>query len=260
MKKVSSILKKIVENKKKEVFDKKNKISLFTIKDKLVKSNRDFLSVIKGDDINLIAEIKKASPTMKIDRSINIVELANFYEESNVSAISVLCDKKYFNGSLEDLDKVRKNTANVPLLCKDFIVDEYQIYEARYYGADAILLIVNILKEEELRRFLNIAHTLNMNVIFEINSKEELNFIRKIKFKIIMINNRDLNTFEIDLNTTNSLVNFIPEDKVIISASGINSFLDVQKLSKRVSAILVETSIMKSDNPKEKIKELLCKK
>ncbi len=263
MNKIPNILKEIIENKKREIIERKKVVSLESIKEKLKKSDRDFLKAIrtnKVNKINLIAEIKKSSPSMNVSLDLKVEEIAKLYEKNNVSAISVLCDNKYFSGSLNDLSIARNSTFFTPVLCKEFVIDEYQIYEARKFGADAILLIIAILSKEEIRVFLNIADKLNMDVVCEVNNEKEINKILELNPKIVMINNRNLNTFKVDLDTTNNLIRLIPKDKVIISASGLNSSSDVLALSNKVNAILVGTSIVKSDNINEKIKELLCQK
>lgn len=258
--KISDKLLDILKNKKEELCIRKEKAPLSEIKLNLKKSDRSFLdSINNNNNISLIAEIKKSSPNMSIDKKVNVVDIAKIYEENNVNAISVLCDEKFFDGSLDDLRKVRENTSKA-VLAKDFIIDEYQIFEARKYGADAVLLIVKILGKNDISKFSKIAFSLNMDVIFEVNNKDDLENIYDLKKKIIMINNRNLNNFKVDLDNTNNLINKISKDKVIISASGINSCFDIKKLSNRINAVLVGTSIMKSDNPAKKIKELLCKK
>lgn len=225
---------------------------------KLPKSDRSFYEALKKPGLNLIGEIKKASPSEGIifPGEFNPAGIAELYEESGVSAISVLTDEKYFQGSFEYLDDVRNVTESVPLLCKDFIVSDYQIYKARDFGANAILLIAALLRVEQMQRFLDLARELGMDALCEVHNEEELEKVLLTDAEIIGINNRDLKTFKLDLETTNRLVPLIPEGRIIVSESGINTRADVDKLSPRVNAILVGTSIMKSNNIKGKIYEL----
>lgn len=225
---------------------------------KIPKSDRSFYKALSKPGLNLIAEIKKASPSEGIifPGEFDPAGIAELYEESGVSAISVLTDEKYFQGSFQYLDDVRNVTENVPLLCKDFIVSDYQIYKARDFGANAILLIAALLRVEQLQRFLDLARELGMDCLCEVHNEEELEKVLLTDAEIIGINNRDLKTFKLDLETTNRLVLLIPEGRVIVSESGINTRADVEKLNPRVNAILVGTAIMKSTNIKEKIYEL----
>jgi len=247
----SNILVDIIDNKRKE-------IKKFEKKDQLEKNKRSFLNALEKKGVSLISEIKKSSPSKgEIIKNINISEIAKTYEASGASAISVLCDKKYFGGSLEDMRTVFKGTSSIPILCKDFIIDESQIYEARYYGASAILLIATVFSTKQLENFLSIARSLGMNALVEVRSEEELKRILKTSAKIIGINNRNLDTFEIDIKTTNKLAMLVPEDIVLVSESGINSREDVLSLPSKVNGILVGTSILQSESISEKIKELI---
>ncbi|MFA6918128.1 MAG: anthranilate phosphoribosyltransferase, partial [Candidatus Gracilibacteria bacterium] len=238
---MSGLLLEIVENKKREVGKRKHNLG------KIKNSTRDFTKAISGKNLALIAEIKKHSPSLgKIcGKEFDPVEIAKNYETSGASAISVLCDKKYFHGDLKYLQKVSKNTDKIPLLCKDFIIDEYQIYEARKYGADAILLIAAILTEKQLTTFMEIAKSLEMAALCEVHTLEELTKGLKAQTEIIGINNRNLNTLTVDLSTTQELAKHIPKNKIIVSESGIHSKKDVEALPENVSAILVGTSLMK---------------
>lgn len=249
-----SILKEIVKNKMKEVEKRKMKIG------KLKLSERDFAGALKGDSLALIAEVKRTSPSQKVENKniFSPVKIAQKYERYGASAISVLCDKKFFGGDLKYMKKVAENTLKTPILCKDFIIDEYQIFEARKYGADAILLIAAILSEEEIVRFIKTAKSLNMDALCEIHTIQELNKVLECGAEIIGINNRDLHSFKIDLETTKSIAKLIPKGKIIVSESGISSKEDVEKLRNKVDAILVGTALMKgsdiSDFVRRKIK------
>lgn len=231
----------------------------------LRKSTRSFFWALEkgGRDgrCALIAEVKFASPSKGLiyKGKVNAEEagkIAKIYEKNGASAISVLTDEKYFKGSFEYLKKVKKVTRNVPILCKDFIVNEYQIFKAREYGADAILLIAKLLSVVQMQKFLEVARGLGMECLVEIHNEEELEKVLKTDAKIIGINNRNLSDFTIDLETTNKLVNKIPKDKIIVAESGISSREDLNKLDKRVRTILVGSALMSSKNIINKIHEL----
>lgn len=223
----------------------------------LRKSDRDFKAALKGKGVSVIAEIKKASPSegelLPQDRSIE--EIAKMYEEGGASAISVVTDEQYFGGSFDNLRKVMEAT-KLPLLCKDFVVNEFQIYKAREYGADAVLLICALLQKEKLRKFIKLAADLGMDALVEVHNEDEVKQAITAGAKIIGINNRDLSNFSIDLNLTNQLVKKIPRNIVTVSESGINSREDIKKLNKRVDAVLVGTALMRAVDIKEKLYEI----
>lgn len=221
----------------------------------LRKSDRDFRSAISSEGISLIAEIKKESPSEGeiFTGNFRPGEIAQIYEKNGAAAISVLTDEKYFGGSFEFLKDVRNATESVPILCKDFIVSEHQIFKAREFGADAILLIASLLSVEQIEKFLKVADNLSMDCLVEVHNEEELEKVLKTSAQIIGINNRNLRTFEIDLSITEKLQKLIPDDRIVVSESGIKSAADIPK---GVDAILVGTAIMKSKNIKEKMYEL----
>lgn len=212
---------------------------------------RGFLK--KTGKIQLIAELKKASPSKGVIRKdFNPVELAKVCVEAGASALSVLTEEKFFQGKLEYIPDVRA-VVNVPILRKDFIIDEYQILESRAYGADAILLLACILKPKILRSFLDLAHSLGLEVIVEVHSEDELDF----DARIIGINNRDLKTFKVDIKNTERLISRIPKDKLIISESGIFTRQDVEYLQGLgVDAVLVGEAIMSARDVGAKVREL----
>lgn len=256
-----SILLEIALNKKDELELRKKQRPLAALKKVLQPSSRSklFLKGIKNKTtLGIIAEIKLASPSMgQIAREeVDPIQIAKEYEEQGVSAISVVCDQKFFNGSLDLLKEVSETTSRTPLLCKDFIIDDYQIYEARAMGADLILLIAALLTKEQITRFLGIIRSLKMLALCEVHNKEELEKVLGTSAKIIGINNRDLHTFQIDLKTTASLVPLIPSNKITISESGFQSSKDLVDLSKRVNGILVGTALMKSDSIERKLMDL----
>ena len=253
------ILDKIVENKKREVEKNRELYKGLAGKVENVPPVRNFLSAISSPDkVNLIAEIKRFSPSSPEPiRGFDAVDIARVYQLSGASALSILTDRDYFGGGFEVLAQV-KNRAEIPILCKDFIIDELQIYAARCYGADAVLLITRILSDEEMGRFINLDETLGMDSLVEVHSEEELKRALGAGAKIIGINNRDLNTLEVRLNTTLELVEHISGDRVIVSESGIRTREDVLKLKNAgVNAILVGDALLRSSDIAAKIKELI---
>ncbi len=256
-----TILDEIHKHKLNEVADNKRRVSLEVLKEQCKKRQRtrSFGAALKSStNIRIIAEIKKASPSLGIIREdFDPVEIARIYEAGGAAAVSVLTDEKFFQGSLSYLTDVKKSV-NLPILRKDFIVDAYQIYEARSAGADAILLIAALLSKEEIQRYLDLAEELGMDCLVEVHSEAELKQVLQTNADIIGINNRDLATFKIDLETTLRLRPLIPAGKIVVSESGIKSRADVEKLMKEgVDAILVGESLMKSHDMSSKLRELL---
>lgn len=219
---------------------------------------RDFRAALRKEGISLIAEIKRASPTRGVFMEhINIGDLAALYERAGARALSILTDEKYFRGTLDDLVTVRKNV-EIPCLRKEFIVDEYQIFEARTAGADAILLIVRILSDEQIKDYLQIARSLGMAVLVETHDAHEVERALNCDAAIIGINNRDLATFHVDINTTLELKKMVPGGKVLVSESGIHTREQVQMLEDGgIDAILVGESLVTSQDIAGKIRELL---
>jgi len=258
-----NILNKIVADKKKEVERKKQVFPLDKLKIKLneVPAPRDFKkSVFSKKGPSIIAEIKRFSPSAGTLRdSLNPVKLARLYEKSGASAISVLVDKKFFGGSLKDLSEVKKEVS-LPVLAKEFILDEYQIYEARVHGADAILLIARPLEKEKLFKLYRLAEDLKMSCIVEVHSPEDIEKAAHLLSSVIVgINNRNLENFQVDLTTTERILNLIPSSHLVISESGIKSSEDMKWLRERgVSAFLVGEAILRSSDPGKKLQELLC--
>lgn len=258
------MLDEILFNKRQEVTSLKVKAKLENYKKKVktLPATRDFLGVLQKEELSLIAEIKKASPSAGVIREdFDPVQLAKAYEENGAAAISVITDEKFFQGNLEHL-KLAKETTSLPILKKDFVIDEDQIYEARIAGADAILLITSLLTDEQLKEFIKLAQYLDLDPMVEVHAEEELERALKTKAKIIGINNRDLKTFEVDLKTTLNLIDKIPKAKrkglVVVSESGISSAKDVIILKEKgVDAVLIGEALLKAKDIREKIKELM---
>lgn len=249
------ILLEITANKRLEVEALKKHLPLDKIKSGLKKSDRNFKAAISASsELQLIAEIKRSSPSEKViyEGEFNVGKIAATYEQNGVDAISVLTDKKYFQGDLEYIKEAREATRNVPLLMKDFFIDEYQIYLARYYGADAILLITAILTPEQISSYASLAKFLSMDVLLETHTKTELEIAINSQAQIIGINNRDLHDFIIDKRTFLKLFHLIPRDRIIVAESGYTSE-NANAVQGMANAVLIGTSIMKSENMTEEI-------
>ena len=246
------ILDRIIEEKGSEISDRKGRLSLPQLK-RLLESNvppqLDFKNAISAQGVNLIAEIKKKSPLRGIlRRDFKPVEIALEYAAAGAKALSVLTDEKFFGGRLGFMSLIKKETP-LPILEKDFLIDEYQIYEARALWADAVLLIARVLSRQQLKDFAGLAAGLGMDVVCEAHSEEDLDKIMGIDAQIIGINNRNLDDFKVDLETTARLIRRIPRGKIIVSESGIKSHDDVIYLKNLgVNAVLIgETFIGSSD-------------
>jgi indole-3-glycerol phosphate synthase len=211
----------------------------------------------KNNGISIIAEIKKASPSKGLIReNFNLLEIARDYYESKVEAVSILTEKKFFLGNDEYLKSVRDNFP-LTILRKDFIIDEWQIYQSRIIGADAILLIAAILNDEELKDFSSIADGLGLACLVEVHDEEELNRVLNIGSKIIGINNRNLKSFDVSLKITERLIKFIPKDKIIVSESGIKDKNDIKYLKTLgVNAVLIGESFMRTNSIKEAVNDI----
>jgi indole-3-glycerol phosphate synthase len=248
-----SLLNKIVGKKKERLASLKTKVPLKEIRSMASDAElpRNFMNVLKrgSGPIRLIAEIKKASPIKGVIRQdFDPVTIASIYERKNVDAISVITEEDYFQGKLEYLLDVKKITDR-PLLRKDFIFDGYQIYESKAKGADAILLIASILDENQSEEFLHLAKEIGLSVVFEVHNFKELEMVLRVNTKVIGINNRDLETLNINLNTTFELKKEIPIDKIVLSESGIKTREDVRRLENAgIDSILVGTAFMESED------------
>ncbi len=218
----------------------------------------DKLTKVTIPKVNIIAEIKKASPSKGIiKKNFDPAVIAQIYQESGASCISVLTDSPSFHGKAEDLE-IAKENSNIPILRKDFIFDEVQVFESRSMGADCILIIMAALSNSEAKRIETLAFDLKMNVILEVHNKKELDRALDLKSKLIGINNRNLNTFETDLDTTINLSEFIPDGYHVISESGLSSREDIKKMCKNgINSFLIGEMFMRSNNINDEFKRLL---
>jgi indole-3-glycerol phosphate synthase len=256
------ILDEILKHKREEVERRKRAIPIARLREKIggYKPVRDFAKAISGNVIGLIAEVKKASPSAGVfKKDLNPTELARKYESGGAAAISVITDSKFFMGEIGYLDEVRY-AVNLPVLRKDFIVDEYQIVEARAHGADAILLIVAALDDSTLKGFIEMASELGMTSLVEVHDEEEVEIALRCDAQVIGINNRDLRTFRVSLETTKRLRPLVPEGKIIVSESGIKSPRDIAELEGiGINAVLIGEALVRSDDPIGTIKWLLSR-
>lgn len=256
-----TILKNIIADKKEELEQIKKSLPLSILKDRITRCDvvRDFSCVLKANNFQLVTEVKRASPSKGIFLpEYNPVQISREYANGGAAAISVLTEKKYFGGSIEHLSAIRKELS-LPLLRKDFIFDPYQVYESRAFGADALLLIAAVLNLEQLKALLLLSHSLNLKCLVEVHNKAEIELILPVnEIEIIGINNRDLSTFNVDIETTRRLRPLIPPNKIVISESGIKDSNDIKKLKEwGVNAALIGESLLTANSISSKMKEFL---
>ena len=259
---LEGFLKKILEIKSMEVSKAKSRIPLNTIRREAEDTNPapDFLTAMEKsspDDIGIIAEIKKASPSrgdIRVD--LDPVLFAKTYTRAGARAISVLTEAQYFKGSLKDLEAVCDHT-DLPVLRKDFTISSYQIYEAKKAGASSILLITTMLSKDQLKDYINLARELGMEPLIEITSEKEFEIAYNCEAKVVDMNNRNLQTLETDLTVSKRIAAILPHDIIPVEASGISSFTDIQKgLSSNIFNFLVGESIVRAWQTESFIKEL----
>ena len=254
------MLEKIVALKKERVEQRKKVLSLSCLKERIARQRPplDFASALVGDRIRLIAEVKQASPSRGVlNPNLNPTKLGKTYAEGGAAAISVLTEENYFKGSIDYLAAIRE-VVRLPLLRKDFIFDPYQVYESRAYGADALLLIAAILSRPQLEELLSLSHSLGLRCLVEVHKENEVERALRSKARIIGINNRDLDTFNIDINTTRRLRPLIPQTKIVVSESGIKTRSDTEKLKEwGVNAILVGETLVTAGDVLTKMRELV---
>jgi len=257
-----TILDKILAHKKTEVDRARNSVTLSTL-EAMCKSQAvplNFSGALWGEKVRLIGEIKKASPSKGLLMpDFDPKVLATCYAQNGAAAISVLTETNHFQGSLEDLAEVKKETSfsGLPVLRKDFLYDIYQVYEARAYGADAILLIVAMLDLVNLKELISACHSLWMQALVEVHNETELEIALEAGAEIIGINNRNLRTFDVDIAVSQRLVPHVPPGKIIVSESGISSREDVILMKEMgVNAILVGEALMTAHDTVAKVVEL----
>lgn len=254
------MLDEIVEKTKERLVESKKNKSLDELKDEVAKMNitQDFpfKEALSGDEISIIAEVKRASPSKgMIAEDFDYVFIAKDYEDAGASAISVLTEPYFFKGSNDYLKEISENVS-IPILRKDFVIDEYMIWEAKAMGASAVLLIVSILSIVELKKFLDLAHDLGLSAIVEAHDGNEIRTALNVGAEIIGVNNRDLTDFSVDIENSISLRRCVSGDVVFISESGIKTPEDVRRLKENdVDAVLIGETLMKCDDKKAMISE-----
>ncbi|MDB9754925.1 indole-3-glycerol phosphate synthase TrpC [Winogradskyella sp.] len=247
-----NILDKIVRDKRKEVDLRKSLIPIKQLEQSVL-FNREAHSLaikLKTSTSGIIAEHKRRSPSKSvINQNLNVQDVASGYEQAGVCGMSVLTDGKYFGGALDDLLLARAS-CNMPLLRKEFIIDSYQIIEAKAYGADAILLIAAILTRKEIKVFSELAKSLKLDVLLEVHNEEELHKSLMPSLDLLGVNNRNLKTFNVNLETSKRLSELIPNDFVKVSESGISSVEAIKELQPYgYKGFLIGENFMKTDNP-----------
>lgn len=257
------ILKKIIDRKIEEIQQRKSQTSEEWLKEKLTDASpvRGFVDSMKSRIANnqaaVIAEIKKASPSKGVMReNFQPAEIAKSYEQGGASCLSVLTDIDFFQGSDEYLQQARA-ACNLPVIRKDFIIDPYQVYEARAIGADCILLIVAVLSDEQMQALYDLATELGMDVLIETHDEAELKRALPLNADLVGINNRNLRNFETSLDTTLDLLGRIPDDRIVVTESGIHTAEHVQLMrDHKVNAFLVGEAFMRADDPGVELKKL----
>ena len=258
-----TILKKILARKHEEIAERSAQVTIpqLTEKAKSASAPRGFAAAIAAKiaagQSGVIAEIKKASPSKGVIREdFDPAAIAESYEKGGACCLSVLTDVDFFQGADEYL-KMARSASSLPVIRKDFIIDEYQIYEARAMSADCILLIVSALSEEQLNQLHEVARSLGMDVLIEVHDEAELDIALKLDNPMVGINNRNLHSFEVSLENTYQLLSKIPDNKIVITESGIHSPADVAAMRQHnVNAFLVGEAFMRSEEPGERLAEM----
>lgn len=256
----AGILQQIIAEKRREIEESHRNLPIAILEERIAGRDapRDFLRAISQERLQLIAEVKKASPSRGVlCPNLDPVTTGKTYAACGAAAISVLTEVNHFQGSLEHL-AIIKDKVDIPLLRKDFIFDKYQIYESAAFGADALLLIAAVLSQEQLTILLELSHKLGMDCLVEVHDENELERALESKVKIIGINNRNLNTFEVDIDTTRRLVPLVPVGIPVVSESGIRSRDDIITMMEcGVNAVLIGEALVTAASIPDRIKELM---
>lgn len=257
-----NILDKITADKRKEVKLRKSLIPISQLEQSVLfeKETISLAHNLRNSKSGIIAEHKRRSPSKSvINQNLNVQDVAKGYENGDVCGMSVLTDGKYFGGSLDDL-LIARASCNLPLLRKEFIIDDYQIIEAKSYGADVVLLIAAILTRDEIKQYSELAKSLGLDVLLEIHNQEELEKSIMPSLDMIGVNNRNLKTFEVSLNTSKILSENIPIDFIKVSESGISSVQAIKELKLfGYQGFLIGENFMKTDNPGESAMKFINK-
>ncbi len=255
-----SILDELADYAKDRVIEAKRTITLEDIKRqalKMPKKDFEFEKALKKNDLSFICEVKKASPSKGIiAEEFDVLQIAKDYEKAGADCISCLTEPKWFLGKDEYLKEI-SNTVKIPVLRKDFTVDEYMIYEARVLGASAILLICSILSEEQIKNYITIADGLGLSTLVEAHDDDEVSLAIKCGARIIGVNNRNLKDFSVDTNNSKNLRSLIPSNILFVSESGVKSHEDINEIRDfGADAVLIGETLMKASNKTLKLKEL----
>lgn len=259
---MSLFLDNIIAQKHKEIAAAASLLPVEGLKElalSLSEQKRDFMAAVKARPVNIIAEIKRASPSKGIiNAGLNAAQTARAYQNGNAAAISVLTDGEFFKGSLADLAQARKNT-NLPILRKDFTLSDYQIYEAAVHGADAVLLIVRILSDAQIEAYLKICQQLKLSALVEVYDRADALRVAKTEARLIGINNRNLATFETNVNHALEIAGLLNRYQTPVIASGITGPNDLKPyLAKGINTFLVGESLVKAKNTEQFLRELAC--
>jgi len=257
------ILKKILQRKHEEIAERSEKLALEDLKKYAEQASpvRGFIAAIESrlaeNKSAVIAEIKKASPSKGILReNFNPSEIAKTYEANGATCLSILTDADFFQGS-ENFLKQARSVCSLPVIRKDFIIEPYQVYEARMINADCILLIVAALDDVMMKELLALAHELEMDVLMEVHDEQEMKRALATDAKLIGINNRSLHTFETSLQTSLSMLDMVPDDRILVTESGIHTKEDVKLMCDNdIHVFLVGEAFMRAEDPGEKLAEL----
>lgn len=260
MKKADDILSGIIANKRFEIDFQKQSIPMEQIQENLpeARSKRSMKAALLNSSSGIIAEFKRKSPSKGwINPTASVDEITLSYERNGASALSILTDEKFFGGTLRDIRNVRTQI-HIPILRKDFIIDEYQLYQSKIIGADAILLIAAALTPDKCRALTEKAHELDLEVLLEIHNESELDYIRK-DIDMIGINNRNLGTFHTDVQNSFRLASQLPQDAVLVSESGISQAETVKELrASGFKGFLIGETFMKEAHPGKSLKHFIA--
>lgn len=254
------LLDDILEKKRERICQRKSILSLNEILRDIKKEGRDFLSAVKRKErIKIIGEIKHRSPTAKELIKGDPFKIAKEYEASGICALSIVTDEDFFGGSLHLLKRIKEDVT-LPVLCKDFVIDPYQVYEAKYFGADALLLIASLYDKKKLSDMIKLCEELSLHPLVEIHTRKELEDALFVEAKLIGVNNRNLYTMELEMNTSIFLAPLIPKECIKIAESGIKNADYIREIEEKgYDAALIGEAFLKAENIKEKVKEFWLK-
>ena len=256
---MSEFLEKILEATSASLESRRKLKPLSAIRENLpIHIKRSLAEAVAEPGVSIIAEIKRASPSKGAIRpNLDVASVVADYEQGGAKAVSILTEEQYFHGSLEDL-RVARKSSGLPLLRKDFIIDSYQVWEAAAAGADAILLIVAALSAAELSRLTAEAEVAKLECLVEVHDRDELGIALNQGVRLLGINNRNLKTFEVDLDTTADLIDSVPDTVLVVSESGIATRDDIKRLEEMgISGVLIGEALIKDDDPAGRLRELL---